>query len=270
MVKNPSAWEKAVTAPEPLPVGNAIGPSSPSTSDTSTNSSRPSSEAMRTGTRAVTVRAASGGSPARARITGATKAWKVKIAEVGNPGSTMSGLSPIDREAKRLARFERHAVHEDARRAEPRHDAMRQIARALRRAAGEHDHVAGIERGAHGKFERDLFVGKRAERHRLAACFDDRGGNDRAVAVIDAGRLERPAGLDQFVAGREHGDARTAHHLDSGKAARREHADLARADARALAQQRFAARNVRTGIRNELPAGTRRGAPRSPARRRPR
>ena len=41
---------------------------------------------------ASTVRAASGGRPASARITGATKAWKVKIAEVGNPGSTAMGL----------------------------------------------------------------------------------------------------------------------------------------------------------------------------------
>ena len=55
-----------MTAPEPLPVGNAIGPSPPSTKETNTNSSRPSSEAIRTGTRAVTVCAASGGSPARA------------------------------------------------------------------------------------------------------------------------------------------------------------------------------------------------------------
>ncbi len=47
---------------------------------------------MRTGTSASTLRDASGGKPALARITGATKAWKVKIAEVGNPGSTTSGL----------------------------------------------------------------------------------------------------------------------------------------------------------------------------------
>ena len=67
-------------------------PSAPSTSDTSTNSLRPISEAMRTGTSAVTDFAASGGRPAQARITGATKAWKVKIAEVGKPGSTTTGF----------------------------------------------------------------------------------------------------------------------------------------------------------------------------------
>ena len=90
--RKPSAWEKLVTAPEPLALGNATGRSSPATSVTSANSLRPSSEAIRTGTSASITRAASGGRPARARITGATKAWKVKIAEVGNPGSTASGL----------------------------------------------------------------------------------------------------------------------------------------------------------------------------------
>jgi hypothetical protein len=35
---NPSACENAVTAPEPLPVGNAVKPSSPAVSATNTNS----------------------------------------------------------------------------------------------------------------------------------------------------------------------------------------------------------------------------------------
>ena len=35
------------------------------------------------------------------------------------------------REAERLAGFERYAVHQNAGLAEPRHDAMRQVARAL-------------------------------------------------------------------------------------------------------------------------------------------
>ena len=68
----PSACEKLVTAPEPFAEGNAIVPSGVCASDTSTYSLRPISEAMRTGTRASTVSAASGGNPARARITGAT------------------------------------------------------------------------------------------------------------------------------------------------------------------------------------------------------
>ena len=92
--------------------------------------------------------------------------------------------------------------------------------------------------------ERDLFIGKSAERDRLAARFDDRGGENRAVAVVDAGRLERLARLDQFVARRQHGNAGAADDADLRKAAGCEHADLARADARAFAQQRFAARDV--------------------------
>src|SRR3954469_19796407 len=80
--RNPSACENVVTEPEPLASGNAIGPFAPATSATSTNSLRPNSDGIRTGTVASTVIAASGGNPALARITGATKAWNVKIAEV--------------------------------------------------------------------------------------------------------------------------------------------------------------------------------------------
>ncbi len=70
------------------------------------------------------------------------------------------------REAERLAGLERHAVHDHARLAELRHHAMREIACALRGAAREQHHVAGLERGAHRKLERDLVVRKAAERHR--------------------------------------------------------------------------------------------------------
>ena len=63
----------------------------------------------------------------------------------------------------------------------------------------------------------DLIVRERAERHRLAASFRDRGGDDRAVAVVDAAGTKRLAGLDQFVAGREHGDARPPHDFDAAK-----------------------------------------------------
>ena len=225
-----------MTAPEPLPVGNAIGPSSPATSATSTNSLRPSSEAMRTGTRASTVRAASGGSPARARMTGATKAWKVKIAEVGKPGSTTSGLPPITARHNGLPGLS--ATPCTRMPGVPSRDTTRwdRSPAPFEVPPDEHHHVAGIERRAHRELERDLVVGKRAERHRLAAGFGDGGRDDGAVAVVDAGRLERPAGRDQFVAGREHRHARPAHHLDGREPARRQHADLARADARAAPQ----------------------------------
>jgi hypothetical protein len=50
--------------------------------------------------------------------------------------------------------------------------------------------------------------------------------------------------LNQFVAGRKHGDARAPHYFDRRQAAGREHADLARADLRSPAQQGLAARDI--------------------------
>jgi hypothetical protein len=39
--------------------------------------------------------ACSAGKPAKVRITGATNSWKVKIAEVRNPGRIAIGLPPV-------------------------------------------------------------------------------------------------------------------------------------------------------------------------------
>ena len=77
-------------------------------------------------------------------------------------------------------------MHDDL--AEPRDDGVREIARALRRAAGEHDHVAALQRLAHGGFERRLIIGERAVRDRLAAGFGYGCRKDRAVAVVDTRR----------------------------------------------------------------------------------
>ena len=57
-----------------------------------TNSVRPSSEAIRTGTLAVTLASERGGRPAMRRSTGTIMSWKVNIAEVGNPGRMTTGL----------------------------------------------------------------------------------------------------------------------------------------------------------------------------------
>ncbi len=65
------------------------------TSDTIRNSVRPRSEATRIGSVASIRSTVSDGRPAKARITGATNSWKVKIAEVGNPGRTTIGLPPV-------------------------------------------------------------------------------------------------------------------------------------------------------------------------------
>ena len=145
-------------------------------------------------------------------------------------------------------------MHENTGFAEPRHDAMREVACSFGRAAGQDDDVTSFERRAHRRFERRLVVREDAEYHRLAAGFGDGRGEDRAVAVIDAARTQRLPGLDELVAGRQHRDAWAAHHLDRGEAAGGQHADLARADRRALAQQSFAARDVGAGVGNELAA----------------
>ncbi|GMA79552.1 hypothetical protein GCM10025880_59690 [Methylorubrum aminovorans] len=90
--KKPSAWEKAVTEPEPFGSGRATGPSCPLAREAITNSVRPSSEASRCGRRAGTASSSRGGSPASARTSGTTNSWNVNIAEVGKPGSTTTAL----------------------------------------------------------------------------------------------------------------------------------------------------------------------------------
>ena len=93
IARNPSACENAVTAPEPLPVGNAVRPSvALGQSDEHEFLASELGRDPHRNARAH-VCAVSFGSPARARINGATKAWKVKIADVGKPGSTTIGFA---------------------------------------------------------------------------------------------------------------------------------------------------------------------------------
>ena len=174
----PSAWEKLVTAPEPLAEGNATAPCSPATSDTSTNSLRPISEAIRIGTRASMV------SRGLRRQAGAGADHR---RDEGVEGEDRRGrksrqhrdrLAVGDGEAERLAGLQRHAMHQDAGLAELRHHAVREIAGALRGAAGQHHHVAFGERAAHRLLELCGVVGKRAVRHRLAAGLGDGGGDE--------------------------------------------------------------------------------------------
>ena len=108
------------------------------------------------------------------------------------------------------------------------------------------------ERLAHRGFELRFVVGDGAEKMGLAAILRDRRGDDRAVGVVDRGRAQRLAGLHQFVAGGDDGDARPARDGDLRDAAGRQHADLARADDGAGAQQRLAAGDIGAGIGDEL------------------
>ena len=82
-----------------------------------------------------------------------------------------------------------------------RDDAVGEIARTLRRAAGEYDHVASRERRAHATLERRLIVGKCAKGNRLPTRFRDRGCDDRTIAVINPPRGERATRRHQLVAG---------------------------------------------------------------------
>src|SRR5258708_4269895 len=92
MMTKPWARLNVVTEPEPLPIGYAVklGESS-LTRPTRRYSVRPRSDVTLKGIRACTMEADSGGRPARRRITGATNSRKVKMADVGNPGSTTTG-----------------------------------------------------------------------------------------------------------------------------------------------------------------------------------
>src|SRR5215470_13779034 len=91
----PSAPLNAVTEPDPLPIGYAARPPAPRTRPTSRYSVRPRSEFTRIGSIADTVCRRSRGTPAYARITGATNSWNVKIADVGNPGRMTTGLPAV-------------------------------------------------------------------------------------------------------------------------------------------------------------------------------
>ena len=131
-------------------------------------------------------------------------------------------------------------------------DAMGDVARAFGRAARQHQHVAGRQRLAHRGFELRLVIGDGAEKCASPPFSADRRRDDRAVGVVDRGRAQRLAGLHQFIAGGDDGDARPARDAHLRDAAGRQHADLARADDGASAQQRLAAGDIGTGIGDEL------------------
>jgi hypothetical protein len=167
-------------------------------------------------------------------------------------------LAVAHRKAQRLAGLERNAMGDDAGLAEPADDAMRHVARALRGAAREHQHVAAGERGTHRGLELRLIVGHGAEKLCLAAILRNRRGDDRAVGVVDRSRAQWLAGLHQFVARGDDGDTRPTRNGDVRNAAGRQHPDLARADDGAGAQKRLAAGDIGAGIGDEL--SRRRGA----------
>ena len=107
------------------------------------------------------------------------------------------------------------------------------------------------------ELERDLVVRERAERHRLAARFRHRRRHDGAVAVVDRGGPSGAPGATSSSPVESTATLRSPHDVDLRDAAGRQHADLARADARAAAQHHFAARDVGARVGNELAGRTR-------------
>ena len=208
---------------------------------------------MRTGTLAETFASERGGRPAIRRSTGTIMSWKVNIAEVGKPGRMITGLPSQTARHSGLPGFSATPWAMMPGFAEPADDAMGDVARALRGAARQHQHVAFRKRLAHRRFKRGLVIGDGAEKMRFAAILVDRRRDDRAIGVVDRGRPQRFARLHQFISGRDHRDARLARHRNFSDAAGRQHADLARTDDGAGAQQGLAARDVGAGIRDELP-----------------
>ena len=231
-----------------------------------TNSVRPSSEAIRTGIFAVTLASERGGRPAIRRSTGTIMSWKVNIAEVGNPGRITTGLPSQTARHSGLPGFSATPCAMMPGCPSRRDDAMRHIARALRGAAGQHQHVAGLKRPAHGGFELFLVIGNGAEEDRLAAVLVHRRGDDRAVGVVDRGGAQRLAGLHQFVAGRDHGDARPARDQNFAKC-RRPRTCRSRAS-RSWCRRAAASRRARCRSRHRtrIVRATRRGGFRSRGR----
>ena len=214
--------------------------------------------------RALTLASERGGRPAIRRSTGTIMSWKVNIAEVGNPGRMTTGLPSQTARHSGLPGFSATPWAMMPGLPSRRDDAMRHIARALRGAARQHQHVAGLQAPAASRLRaaprrRDMAPRTPASPPFSAIAARD----DRAVGVVDRGRAQRLAGLHQFVAGREDGDARPARDGDLRDAAGRQHADLARADDGAGAQQRLAAGDVGAGIGRRIVRATRRGGFRS-------
>ena len=64
----------------------------------------------------------------------------------GEPGQHGHRFPLVRRQADRLARLERHAVHDDPRSSQLAHDRVGNVPRSLARPAGEHQHIAILQR----------------------------------------------------------------------------------------------------------------------------
>src|SRR5690606_4967177 len=100
------------------------------------------------------------------------------------------GLAVADRQAERLAGFQRNAMRDDSGISEPRENPMADVAGALRGTSREDQHVRMRERPTHRGFEPFLLVREAAEERGFAAVFTNGCRNRRTIAVVNGGGTE--------------------------------------------------------------------------------
>ena len=165
------------------------------------------------------------------------------------------------RQADRLARLERDAVSDDSGIAQFGDDAIRQIARALARAAGEQHDIGKLERVPNRFPQGGHIVGGNPQPFRLAAELAHGIGEHLGVRVVDLCRLHRLAGSDDLVAGRENGDDRLSPDFDGSDADRGQHAGIPAGQELTPAEHGLAAGDVGSGKRHPASRRDRSGDP---------
>ena len=187
---------------------------------------RPRSDGVRTARVAGTVSCSLAGRPAMARIIGATNVWKVKMAEVGKPGSTTTGRPSVTamhnglpglsatpwmmipgRSSRPTAWWARSPAPFEV----PPESRTMSEARACSSRAPQLVEVVPAD----------------AQRHGLATLLRDRGAEDRGVGIVDLAGPDRLARRNQLVARGDDGDGWPAMDRHLGQPDRRQHADLA-------------------------------------------
>ena len=139
-------------------------------------------------------------------------------------------------------------MHGDAGRARLREEAIGHGAGTLARATRHDDEGRLGDRAAESRLEHGFVVREDIASRRFTAVLGDRRRQDGRVAVVDAADRQRLPRGHQLVSRGKDRDARSTHHGDLRQARRGEHADLARRDECAPAQQGLAARDVAAGV----------------------
>ena len=144
----------------------------------------------------------------------------------GVAGKSDDRLAVARREHRRFAGLDRDPVDEHAGSSEPVDDARRQVAHRDRRARRKDERIGARERRRSGGKHRLFVVGDDPARDREAAGPFDSGRDRGRIDVADLTQRRGCAGRDDFVAGREHRDARAREHFDGHDADRRQRPQL--------------------------------------------